>query len=75
MPGQAGQDRWAFGVTTTVPGLGAAALRPVFYSLVVVIICGHSFATMLTSVVVRTLYAIFVQMKNDALESPAIIDS
>ncbi len=49
----------SLGVLTTVLGVIPLLWDPFFNSLAVVIICGLSFATILTLIVVPTLYAIF----------------
>ncbi len=51
------------GVLTTVLGVIPLLWDPFFTSLAVVIICGLSFATILTLIVVPTLYAIFFGIK------------
>jgi multidrug efflux pump subunit AcrB len=51
------------GVLTTVLGVIPLLWDPFFMSLAVVIICGLSFATVLTLIVVPTLYAIFFGVK------------
>jgi len=51
------------GVLTTVLGVIPLLSDPFFRSLAVVIICGLSFATVLTLIVVPTLYAIFFGIK------------
>lgn len=53
----------SLGVLTTVLGVVPLLWDPFFRSLAVVIICGLSFATILTLVVVPTLYAIFFAVK------------
>ncbi|WP_375573134.1 efflux RND transporter permease subunit [Ahrensia marina] len=53
----------SLGVITTVLGVVPLLWDPFFQSLAVVIICGLSFATLLTLIVVPTLYAIFFQIK------------
>lgn len=65
----------ALGVTTTVLGVVPLLWDPFFKSLAVVIICGLSFATVLTLVVVPTLYAVFFRVKNEELEAPAVSDN
>lgn len=42
---------------------------PFFKSLAVVIICGLSFATILTLIVVPTLYTIFFRVRAEEVES------
>lgn len=58
----------ALGVTTTVLGVVPLLWDPFFESLAVVIICGLSFATILTLIVVPTLYAVFFQVDNDEID-------
>lgn len=53
----------SLGVLTTVLGVIPLLWDPFFQSLAVVIICGLSFATVLTLIVVPTLYAIFYRVK------------
>lgn len=53
----------SLGVLTTVLGVVPLLWDPFFQSLAVVIICGLSFATILTLIVVPTLYAIFFRVK------------
>jgi multidrug efflux pump subunit AcrB len=53
----------ALGVVTTVLGVIPLLWDPFFQSLAVVIICGLSFATVLTLIIVPTLYAIFFRVK------------
>ena len=55
----------ALGVLTTVLGVIPLLWDPFFQSLAVVIICGLSFATILTLIVVPTLYAIFFRVASD----------
>ena len=57
------------GVLTTVLGVVPLLWDPFFKSLAVVIICGLSFATILTLIIVPTLYTIFFKIK--ANEGPA----
>ncbi|MFK7939969.1 MAG: efflux RND transporter permease subunit [Roseovarius sp.] len=52
----------SLGVLTTVLGVVPLLWDPFFESLAVVIICGLSFATILTLIVVPTLYAIFFRV-------------
>lgn len=52
----------SLGVLTTVLGVVPLLWDPFFQSLAVVIICGLSFATILTLVIVPTLYAIFFRV-------------
>ncbi len=61
-------------VLTTVLGIVPLLWDPFFKSLAVVIICGLSFATILTLIVVPTLYAIFFRVKRDE-RSPASPDA
>lgn len=58
----------SLGVLTTVLGVVPLIWDPFFKSLAVVIICGLSFATILTLIVVPTLYAIFFRVKMDEVE-------
>ena len=53
------------GVLTTVLGVVPLLWDPFFASLAVVIICGLSFATILTLIVVPALYAIFFRVRGD----------
>ncbi|MEM1236395.1 MAG: efflux RND transporter permease subunit [Pseudomonadota bacterium] len=53
------------GVLTTVLGVIPLLWDPFFKSLAVVIICGLSFATILTLIIVPTLYTIFFKVKGD----------
>ena len=53
------------GVLTTVLGVIPLLWDPFFKSLAVVIICGLSFATILTLIVVPTLYAVFFRVRGD----------
>lgn len=53
------------GVLTTVLGVVPLLWDPFFKSLAVVIICGLSFATLLTLVIVPTLYTILYGVKGD----------
>ncbi len=55
----------SLGVLTTVLGVVPLLWDPFFKSLAVVIICGLSFATVLTLIVVPALYAIFFRVKQD----------
>lgn len=55
----------SLGVLTTVLGVVPLLWDPFFKSLAVVIICGLSFATILTLIVVPTLYAIFFRVAAD----------
>lgn len=57
----------SLGVLTTVLGVVPLLWDPFFKSLAVVIICGLSFATVLTLIIVPTLYAIFFQVKQDEI--------
>jgi len=52
----------SLGVLTTVLGVVPLLWDPFFKSLAVVIICGLSFATILTLIVVPTLYAVFFRI-------------
>ncbi len=53
----------SLGVLTTVLGVIPLLWDPFFQSLAVVIICGLSFATVLTLIVVPTLYVVFYKVK------------
>jgi multidrug efflux pump subunit AcrB len=53
----------SLGVLTTVLGVIPLIWDPVFKSLAVVIICGLSFATILTLIIVPTLYVVFFKVK------------
>ena len=53
------------GVLTTVLGVVPLLWDPFFKSLAVVIICGLSFATVLTLIIVPTLYTIFFRIRDD----------
>ncbi len=53
----------SLGVLTTVLGVVPLLWDPFFKSLAVVIICGLSFATILTLIVVPALYAIFFRVR------------
>jgi len=55
----------SLGVLTTVLGVIPLLWDPFFRSLAVVIICGLSFATILTLIVVPALYGIFFRIKSD----------
>ncbi len=55
----------SLGVLTTVLGVVPLIWDPFFKSLAVVIICGLSFATILTLIIVPTLYAIFFRVKGE----------
>lgn len=55
----------SLGVITTVLGVVPLVADPFFQSLAVVVIFGLSFATVLTLIVVPTLYAIFFHVKQD----------
>lgn len=57
----------SLGVLTTVLGVVPLLSDPFFRSLAVVIICGLSFATILTLIIVPTLYAIFFRVKRDEI--------
>ncbi len=59
------------GVLTTVLGVIPLLWDPFFKSLAVVIICGLSFATILTLIVVPTLYAVFFRVRGDEINDPA----
>ncbi len=55
----------SLGVLTTVLGVVPLLWDPFFKSLAIVIICGLSFATILTLIVVPVLYAIFFRIGRD----------
>ncbi|MCU7871699.1 MAG: efflux RND transporter permease subunit [Candidatus Thiodiazotropha sp. (ex Lucinoma borealis)] len=57
----------SLGVLTTVLGVVPLLWDPFFKSLAVVIIAGLSFATVLTLIIVPTLYAVFYQVQSDEL--------
>ena len=57
----------SLGVLTTVLGVIPLLYDPFFKSLAVVIICGLSFATILTLIIVPTLYAIFFGVKRNEI--------
>lgn len=57
----------SLGVLTTVLGVVPLLWDPFFKSLAVVIICGLSFATILTLIVVPTLYAVFFKIKQNEI--------
>lgn len=57
------------GVLTTVLGVVPLLWDPFFRSLAVVIICGLSFATILTLVIVPTLYAVFFKVRGDEVDN------
>ena len=59
----------SLGVLTTVLGVIPLLWDPFFRSLAVVIICGLSFATILTLIVVPALYAIFFRVYPHEVES------
>ncbi len=59
----------SLGVLTTVLGVVPLIWDPFFKSLAVVIICGLSFATILTLIVVPTLYAIFFRVRMDEVDA------
>ncbi|MFQ6548168.1 efflux RND transporter permease subunit [Aestuariibius sp. 2305UL40-4] len=59
----------SLGVLTTVLGVVPLLWDPFFQSLAVVIICGLSFATILTLIIVPTLYTIFFGIPRE--DSPA----
>ncbi len=59
----------SLGVLTTVLGVVPLLWDPFFKSLAVVIICGLSFATILTLVVVPTLYAVFFRVGEGGAEA------
>ncbi len=59
----------SLGVLTTVLGVMPLLWDPFFKSLAVVIICGLSFATILTLIVVPTLYTIFFRVRSDEIDT------
>ena len=59
----------SLGMLTTVLGVTPLIWDPFFNSLAVVIICGLSFATVLTLIVVPVLYAIFFRIREDEVSS------
>lgn len=59
----------SLGVLTTVLGVMPLLWDPFFKSLAVVIICGLSFATVLTLIIVPTLYAIFFRVQADEIDA------
>ena len=59
----------ALGVLTTVLGVVPLLWDPFFKSLAVVIICGLSFATILTLIVVPTLYTVFFKVRAEEVET------
>ncbi|MEM7711509.1 MAG: efflux RND transporter permease subunit, partial [Pseudomonadota bacterium] len=61
----------SLGVLTTVLGVVPLLWDPFFKSLAVVIICGLSFATILTLIIVPTLYTIFFRVTRDEPTPPA----
>jgi multidrug efflux pump subunit AcrB len=61
----------SLGVLTTVLGVIPLLWDPFFKSLAVVIICGLSFATILTLIIVPTLYAIFFGVKQGEVDEAA----
>ncbi|WP_299298139.1 efflux RND transporter permease subunit [uncultured Tateyamaria sp.] len=61
----------SLGVLTTVLGVVPLLWDPFFASLAVVIICGLSFATILTLIIVPTLYSIFFNVKQSEADAPA----
>ncbi|MGI9356185.1 MAG: efflux RND transporter permease subunit, partial [Rhizobiaceae bacterium] len=58
----------SLGVLTTVLGVMPLLWDPFFESLAVVIIWGLSFATVLTLIIVPTLYAIFFKVENEGVD-------
>ncbi|WP_299149564.1 efflux RND transporter permease subunit [uncultured Tateyamaria sp.] len=61
----------SLGVLTTVLGVVPLLWDPFFKSLAVVIICGLSFATILTLIIVPTLYSIFFNVKQGETDTSA----
>ena len=59
----------SLGVLTTVLGVVPLLWDPFFKSLAVVIICGLSFATVLTLLIVPTLYAVFFRVKGTEVKT------
>ncbi|MFK7868061.1 MAG: efflux RND transporter permease subunit [Roseobacter sp.] len=59
------------GVLTTVLGVLPLLADPFFKSLAVVIVCGLSFATVLTLIVVPTLYTVFFRVKATEVQAAA----
>ena len=64
----------SLGVLTTVLGVVPLVWDPFFKSLAVVIICGLSFATILTLIVVPVLYTIFFRINADEITPPDATD-
>jgi multidrug efflux pump subunit AcrB len=60
----------SLGVITTVLGVVPLLWDPFFRSLAVVIICGLTFATVLTLVIVPVLYATFFRIREDERDGP-----
>ncbi len=60
----------SLGVLTTVLGVVPLLWDPFFKSLAVVIICGLSFATILTLIVVPVLYTMFFAIEQDEVAAP-----
>lgn len=58
----------SLGVLTTVLGVVPLLWDPFFKSLAVVIICGLSFATLLTLIIVPALYAVFFRVNDGELD-------
>ncbi|GAB5509472.1 MAG: efflux RND transporter permease subunit VexD [Hyphomicrobiales bacterium] len=65
----------SLGVITTVLGVVPLLWDPFFQSLAVVIIFGLSFATLLTLIVVPTLYAIFFKVTPDEVPSSPVVEA
>ncbi|WP_282092700.1 efflux RND transporter permease subunit [Epibacterium ulvae] len=61
----------SLGVLTTVLGVVPLLWDPFFTSLAIVIICGLSFATILTLIIVPTLYSIFFNVRQSETDTPA----
>lgn len=59
----------SLGVLTTVLGVVPLLWDPFFKSLAVVIICGLSFATILTLLIVPTLYAVFFRVSGTEVKA------
>ncbi|MEM7302405.1 MAG: efflux RND transporter permease subunit [Pseudomonadota bacterium] len=64
----------SLGVLTTVLGVVPLLWDPFFRSLAVVIICGLSFATILTLLVVPTLYSVFFRVSESEVGRPEHFD-
>ena len=62
----------SLGMLTTVLGVTPLIWDPFFRSLAVVIICGLSFATVLTLIVVPALYAAFFRIRGDEVSGEPV---